>query len=130
MWSYPEIYEGLNQPDVASLWWRRAIALDRQDACLQVRLALDLQKSGDPAGALGALQQARSIDPGREEIGPLLEKMLAAQTGAPSLPAGRIPPAGPPMPLRSPTPDLKMSVPVPQPPDPLRGYPTPGGNPR
>lgn len=124
-----ETHEALNQPDMAATWWRRAASISSKDPEPQVRLARVLQRKGDLVAALGALHQARAIDPKREDVEALLQEVLAAQTGAPGQPPG--------MPAKSPgvvampqSPTPKTSVPIPQPPDPLKGYPTTGGNPR
>lgn len=124
-----ETHEALNQPDLAATWWRRAASINSKDAEPQIRLARVLKMKADFVGALGALHQARAIDPKREDVEALMQEVLAAQTGAPAHPPGIPNPASITLPARPQAPNPRTSVPIPQPPDPLKGYPT-GGNPR
>ncbi len=123
-----EVSEALNQPDVAAMWWRRAASINSKDAEPQVRLARVLHKKGDSPGAMAALQRARAIDPKREDVEALFQEILEAQA-APANPPGIPHAGGVSMPPRPQAPNPRTSVPIPQPPDPLKGYPT-GGNPR
>jgi tetratricopeptide (TPR) repeat protein len=124
-----EVSEALGDLDAAAAGWRRAAALNSGSAEPRVRLARVLQKKNDFAGAMAALQQARSIDPKREDVDVLFQEVLAAQAAAPAGPPGFPHPGGVSMPPHPQVPNPRTSVPIPQPPDPLKGYPT-GGIPR
>jgi tetratricopeptide (TPR) repeat protein len=119
-------YEALNQPDLAAVWWQRAVALNKgRDAEPHLRLARVLSKS-DFADAMAALEQARAIDPKREDVEALFQEILAAQA-TPANPPG-VPRAGMVFPLRPPAaPDPRTIAPVPQAPDPAKGFPKPQG---
>lgn len=118
-----ETYEALGQPDLAAALWRRAAAL-KKDAEPHLRLARVLSKS-DFAGAMAALQEARSLEPGREDIEPLFQEILAGQTAPGSIVGGTHP--GNSFPHRPLSPNPRALVPPPQPPDPAKHFPQPGG---
>jgi len=118
-------YEALNQPDLAAAWWQRAVALNNsKDPEPHKRLAQVLLKKGDHAGAMAALQQARAIDPKREDVEALFQEILTAQA-VPGGPAGISRP-GSPIPPGLQPPDPRTRIPTPQPPDPSKEFPRPG----
>ncbi len=120
-----EVHEALNQPDLAAVWWQRAASLNSGSAEPHLRLARVLQKKGDLTGALSALQQARAIDPKREDVDAFFQEVLAAQMPPASSIGGPFPGAS--LAPRLQTPDPRALGPVPQPPDPTRHFPRPGG---
>ncbi len=119
-----KVHAALGQTGLAVLYYEKAAAL-RRDAQSLRELGISQYRKGDARGALSSLQQARAMDPAREDLDALFQEILAAQAapgsplGGPHRGASFSPPPQPP--------DPRALDPVPQPPDPAKGFPQLGG---